>query len=234
MATSDSKRYRDYEGFYLQGQVRDGGLYRKHARNYARQFGALLAGSRERSILDVGCANGLLAGYLKGEGFAEVVGVDVNEALAAQAREHVDGEFVAGDALAFLQGGRRFDIIFLLNVVEHIERDGLVAFMEAVRGALKEGGFAVVRTPNMSHVMAAGHLADDLTHCTGLTEQSLRQLAEAAGFGRVERLNQWRMQNFKGKVKAVLSALLHRFLWWVRGGTRPRVVYRNLYAQLFK
>ena len=231
---SDNSVYRDYDRFYSRRNAGGSDRYSRSARNYARQFGPLLTGDRQRKVLDIGCADGMLVAFLKELGFAEVTGIDINAELIARARTQVDAEFIASDAATFLAQGRTFDLIFLLNVVEHIPRHQLVDFMTRVNAALRPGGFAVVRCPNMSHLMAPGHLADDLTHCTGLTEQSLQQLARSAGFTRVELLNQWRMQNPKGKLKALLSGLLHRYLWWLRGGTRPTVVYRNLYARLLK
>ena len=234
MTTNKKKRYQKYERFYLRGNKISAELLRKYHHDCNKKFGSLLTGDSQRSVLDIGCATGMLTGYLKNHGFAEVTGIDLNEKLIEQARENMDAEFIHGDALELLQSGRQFDIIFMLNVLEHIERDLLVEFITAVCQALKPGGFAVVRTPNMSHIMAAGHLADDLTHCTGLTEQSLDQLVHAAGFRNVSMLNQFRMQNFKGRFKAFYSWLLHKWLWWIRGGTKPRVIYRNLYAKLIK
>lgn len=234
MPPNHETRYQNYDEFYLQGKQVDSARLKKYHRDCEKKYGALLQGSLERSVLDVGCAAGLLTGYLKNKGFTEVAGIDFNEKLIAQARSQVDAEFHTGDALTFLQSSRRFDVIFLLNILEHLERDRLVDFMTTVQNALNPGGFAVVRTPNMNHLLAAGHLADDLTHCTGLTEQSLQQLARQAGFQEVIFLNQYRWQNFKGKTKALSSWLLHKWLWWLRGGTKPTVIYRNLYAQLIK
>jgi 2-polyprenyl-3-methyl-5-hydroxy-6-metoxy-1,4-benzoquinol methylase len=209
--------------------------YHKYERDYAKKYGPLLVGDRDRSILDVGCANGMLSAFLKNQGFAEVVGIDLNKELIEKARQNRNIEFVVGDAQEFLQkSGRKFDVIFIFNIVEHIERDRLVDFMTTINHALKPEGFVLVRTPNMSHIMAAGHLADDLTHCTGLTEQSLTQLAHVAGFSKIIMLNQFRMQNFKGKIKAVLNWFIHKWLLYLRGGTKPKVFYRNLYAKIVK
>ena len=227
--------YREYHKFYLARNPEDAGRFERHARDYQRKFGALVLGGGKTRVLDVGCASGMLAGWLVRAGVPEVIGIDLNPELVEMARQRVPGaQFHAGDAAEFLRGGRPFDIIFLQDVIEHIPREKIVGFMRALAQALTPGGFALVRTPNMNHLMAAGHLADDLTHCTGLTEQSLRQLAELAGFGRVLQLDQFAMQNFKGKLKVLLGGPMHHFLWWLRGGTRPRVIYRNLYAQLIK
>jgi len=223
-----------YERFYRQrnpwDETRRGRLWK----DYTRRFGPLLAGARDRRVLDLGCADGRLVAFLREQGFTHVTGVDRDAALIGRARRYSDAEFICADATDFLRTGRRFDIVFLLNLIEHFPRDQLVEFMTLLCRALEPGGFAVVRCPNMSHIMAAGHLADDLTHCTGLTEQSLGQLAQLAGFSRTVLLDQFRMQNAKGKLKALLSWPLHHYLWWLRGGTRPTVIYRNLYAQFIK
>ncbi len=225
--------YQDYDKFYQQRNPADSARLQRSFRAWRRQFGNVLAGGRDRSILDLGCGDGRFVAFLKQEGFNDVTGVDLTPGLIETARQQVPAEFHCGEAQEFLNTKKEhYDIIFLLNLIEHIERDKLVDFMSAVQRALKPGGFAVVRCPNMNCILAAGHLADDLTHRTGLTEQSLGQLAALAGFSRMELLNQWRMQTFKGKIKAVLSAYNHYYLWWLRGGTKPKVFYRNLYARL--
>lgn len=232
MPQQDESRWHKYEQFYLQGRSTAGGSRRRRPRNYAKRFAELLHGDCKRRILDIGCGDGMLVAYLKTLGFADVTGVDINEELLAHARENVDAEFVLADACEFLQSSQKFDIIFLLNVLEHVERDHVFDFLQRVRESLNPGGFAVVVTPNMNNITAAGNLADDITHCLGLNEQSLEQLARMTGFARVTMLNQFRMQNSSGKIKAVLSWILHKYLCWLRGGSKVKVFYRNLYAKL--
>lgn len=227
--------YQNYDRFYQQRNPIDAAKLQRSFHAWRRQFGPILEGNRKRAVLDVGCGDGRFAVFLLAEGFTNVTGVDLTPGLIETARQQVQAEFHCGDAQDFLcTREERYDIIFLLNLIEHIERDKLVDFMTAVQRALRPGGFAVVRCPNMNCLLAAGHLADDLTHRTGLTEQSLGQLTDLAGFSCLELLNQWRMQTFKGKIKAILSAYHHYYLWWLRGGAKPKVFYRNLYARLVK
>jgi len=235
MTTSRDKRYSQYDEFYLRGKKSDAIEFHRQIKNYSRKFDDLLDSYSSGSVLDVGCATGMFCAYLKTKGFDTVVGIDLNEALIKEARDHVDTEFIHGDAQEFMEkSGRLFDIIFLINVVEHIERDHVVNFMKAVHSSLKSDGFAVVRVPNMNNILSAGHLADDLTHFTGLTEQSLKQLSLSAGFREVIELNQFSMQNFKGKIKAMIGWGIHKFLFWLRSGSRPKIFYRNLYAKIVK
>lgn len=233
MSEKVDPRWQNYDRFYVHGSSMGARPRQNRARDYARRFAELLLGQdRRRSVLDVGCADGVLLAFFKSQGFSNLTGVDINEQLLARARRNVDAEFVAAEASEFLRSGRQFDIVFLLNVLEHIERDRVFDFMKQVRASIKPGGFAVVTTPNMSNVMAAGTLAYDITHSIGLTEHSLEQLARIVGFRDVTMLNQFRMQKFKGKIRAVLNWIIHKWLCWLRGGTKPRVFYRNLYAKL--
>ena len=234
MTSENKERCQQYHKFYLRDEKGQADRYRRQVRDYAKKFGALVAEAPRGSALDVGCANGMLAAFLKEQGFEQVVGVDLNAELIEQAKQNVEAEFHVADAGEFLQAGRQFDVIFLLNIVEHIERDRLIAFMTKVYQSLNAGGFAIVRTPNMNNILAAAHLADDLTHCTGLTEQSLRQLAQAAGFKTIKYLNQFRMQNVKGKFKTILNWPIHKYLFALRGGAKPTLFYRNLYVLLIK
>jgi len=234
MTSQTKDRYQEYHKFYLRDDKGQADRYRRQVRDYTKKFGALLTNAPRGSALDIGCATGMLAAFLKEQGFEQVVGVDLSAELIEQARQNVEAEFHVADAGEFLKRGWKYDVIFLLNIVEHIERDQLVEFMTAVYRSLNTGGFAIVRTPNMNNLLAAAHLADDLTHCTGLTEQSFRQLAQVAGFSKVHFLDQFRMQNFKGKVKAILNWPIHKYLFALRGGTKPTIYYRNLYVQMGK
>lgn len=233
MSSETDPRWQNYDRFYQHGKSMGASPRQRRVHDYARKFTRLLAGEdRRRSVLDIGCADGVLLAFLKSQGFTKVTGVDINEQLLARARREVDAEFIAHDACQFLQSSRRFDIIFLLNVLEHIERDHVFDFMKQIRTALHPGGFAVVVTPNMNNIMAAGNFANDITHCLPLNQHSLEQLARMAGFTDVTMLNQFRMQNPKGKAKAIFSWIIHKWLCWLRGGSKATVFYRNLYAKL--
>ena len=41
-----------------------------------------------------------------------------------------------------------FDLILMLHVLEHVTKDETIAFLQAVRGALKPHGKLVVEVPN--------------------------------------------------------------------------------------
>jgi len=224
---------RGYEDYYLTRHAPDLANYEKAARGYRRKLAVVLAEAPVSSCLDLGCGSGMLAYYLRRDVAEDVVGVDACGPLLEVARQRVEAEFVRADATEYLAAcGRRFSVVFLMNLLEHIPREQVAAFLSGVRKVIEPGGCAIVRAPNWNCLGGAGHFADDLTHCTPLTDASLRQAARQAGFTGVEFLNQFRMQSLSGKARAAANWCLHRAVFRLRGGRMPKVFHRNLYAKL--
>jgi len=227
--------YSDYDRFYLDSNDVAEEEYKKHCKGFNKKLSPLSSGRKNKKVLDLGCGCGFLAYFLKREGFKDVTCIDLNEKLIEIAKSRVDVEFIVADGIEYLkQHSLKYDIIFLWNVFEHISKKQMIDSLRVLHKSLSDNGFMVIRTPNMSNLMSQGHFCDDFTHRTGFTEQSIEQVARQAGFSRIEMLNQFRMQNLKGKLKSIISAMLHKFLLWLRGGTKCKVFYRNLYAVLYK
>ncbi|WP_197446545.1 methyltransferase domain-containing protein [Tautonia plasticadhaerens] len=95
-------------------------------------------------LLDVGAAGGVMAGAAAELGF-EVSALEVNPAFEESIRRF-GVELLRGDLLGFPFGGRRFEVVLLGDVIEHLPdpRRGL----EVVASLLEPGGLAWVSTPN--------------------------------------------------------------------------------------
>src|SRR5947209_1281305 len=74
-----------------------------------------------RRILDIGCASGALGAALKESQPAEVVGIELAEEYAADARGHLDS-VICGDVERVLADGDlgRFDCVVAADVLEHL------------------------------------------------------------------------------------------------------------------
>lgn len=99
-------------------------------------------------VLDIGCAAGLLSEPLARAG-AQVTGIDAAEKNIAVARMHAARDGVAvdyrvGDAATALGAHERFDLVALLEVVEHVE-DVRAVIAAAARHAAP-GGMLVAST----------------------------------------------------------------------------------------
>jgi 2-polyprenyl-6-hydroxyphenyl methylase/3-demethylubiquinone-9 3-methyltransferase len=102
------------------------------------------------AALDIGCGAGLMAEPLARMG-AMVTAIDAAPENIAAAQAHagaqglvIDYRCVAVEALA--AEGARFDLITVLEVIEHVEQRE--AFVAAVAALLKPGGLLVMSTPN--------------------------------------------------------------------------------------
>jgi len=231
----NNNEYTGYDQFYLRDKPTPISAYQKRCKGFGKKLSQLLAVPRDRKILDLGCGVGFLVFFLKRQGFDNVTGIDKNENLISIAKSKVNAEFIVDDGITYLEKQKtQYDIIFLWNVLEHIPKENVMKSLRVLHKSLSDDGFMVARTPNMTNIMAQGHFCDDFTHNTAFTEQSIAQVAKLAGFSNVEMLNQFKFQNFKGRIKAVINWFLHKTLLWLRGGTECRVFYRNLYVVLRK
>jgi 2-polyprenyl-6-hydroxyphenyl methylase/3-demethylubiquinone-9 3-methyltransferase len=99
-------------------------------------------------VLDIGCAAGLLSEPLA-RGGAQVTGIDAAEKNIAVARAHAAREGVAvdyrvGEATRAIGADERFDLVALLEVVEHV--DDVPAVVAAAARHVAPGGLLVAST----------------------------------------------------------------------------------------
>ncbi|MFC1967373.1 class I SAM-dependent methyltransferase [Chloroflexota bacterium] len=101
--------------------IAENGLHPKHRlMNYHAFFADNIAAGD--SVLDIGCGNGFLTSDIAGKAGA-VTAVDMSQANIDFARRNFNRdniEYICGDATC-LEMGRKFDVITLSNVLEHIE-----------------------------------------------------------------------------------------------------------------
>lgn len=100
-------------------------------------------------ILDVACGAGLVALPLAEAGF-RVTGIDLAEGAIAEATrrtpEAADATFRVGDAYALDAEEGSYDVVLLLDMLEHVERPG-DAIAEAAR-VVRPGGVVLFHTFN--------------------------------------------------------------------------------------
>ena len=106
---------------------------------------------RSGEILDIGCGFGLFSLYFAAtEKERRIVGVDSNARRIEYARQSArrlgldNVEYHAGDALEW-EGGRRFDAVYLLDLVHHLPRAEVPDFLERIRGLIRPGGVLLIK-----------------------------------------------------------------------------------------
>lgn len=122
-------------------------------KEHARPEVLALVPASARSVLDVGCGEGVFGASLEARG-ARVTGIELDERAAAAAARRLTHVLslpaeAAVDALA-----SRPEVIVLADVLEHLADP--VAVLRALRAALAPGGLVVFSVPNATHASVLG------------------------------------------------------------------------------
>ena len=137
-------------------------------------------------VLDVGCGRGEFLELLRANGVS-ARGIDLNEEMAAVCRTR-GLDATAGDALSYLlaQPDGSLGGLFAAQVVEHLEPDYLMRFLEAAYHKLRPGSKIVLETINAAcwYAFFSSYIRD-VTHVRPLHPDTLRYLVSASGFQKV-------------------------------------------------
>ena len=161
----------------------EGGLHPKHRlMNYHKFFVDNV--EFQDVVLDIGCGNGALT-FDIAQKAAEVVGIDLNRKNIEFAEEKFSApniKYIIGDALKNLPD-RKFDVIILSNVLEHIE--DRVGFLKKVKG---KGSKILIRVPMINRDWITLYKKElglewrlDKGHFTEYTLESFEKELEKAG-----------------------------------------------------
>jgi O-antigen chain-terminating methyltransferase len=138
-------------------------------------------------VLDVGCGRGEFLDLLRTRGIS-ARGVDTNDEMAAVCREH-GLEASVGDGLSYLVSLPDESIggLFAAQVVEHLEPDYLIQFLEAAFHKLRPGSKIVLETINPACWFAFfSSYIRDVTHVRPLHPDTLQYFLRASGFQNVD------------------------------------------------
>jgi SAM-dependent methyltransferase len=148
--------------------------------------------------------------FFKSRGYINLDGVDLSAEQVRIAQAVVPG-VVEGDGIAFLTARpATYDLITALDVIEHLTKSEVFAFLDACRCALRPGGRLILQTPNGDSPLIGSIRYGDFTHETCFNPHSLGWLLGLCGFSGVEaRECGPRPTGVKSTVRVLLWNLLH-------------------------
>lgn len=191
--TPDVKwRTRLYDAYVSTGQAAsavssNSGLSIKNYPYFQRRVRPLLPTQPDSRMADLGCGHGALLYCLKQWGYRNVWGVDRSAEQVALAHSLGVAEVREGDLLQSLRTcAEPMDVIFLMDVIEHLPRGAIFTLLATVRAALADGGLLLLHTPNASGIFGMAVRYGDLTHEMAFTVRSVEQLLHAVGFEEIE------------------------------------------------
>lgn len=142
---------------------------------------------KDISIADLACGHGALIYCLQQFGFQNVKGVDISP---EQIKWAYDLGIKCANCLemgTFLKEQKEaFDVVFLMDILEHLEKGELLDLLDQVYASLRNDGIIIIHVPNAEGLFGMRIRYGDLTHENCFTSRSIEQALSACGFHRVE------------------------------------------------
>ena len=137
-------------------------------------IGRLARSSRVGRVLDIGCGDGLFFGALAR--FGEVDGLEPDEALLGDPRWR--SRIAIGRLGEGFRPGRTYDLVLMLDVLEHIEDDR--AALESAYALTRPGGVLLLTVPALSWLWSRHDEAN--AHHRRYRPSGLREVLDGSGF----------------------------------------------------
>ncbi|MEO7773738.1 MAG: class I SAM-dependent methyltransferase [Steroidobacteraceae bacterium] len=142
-----------------------------------------LPADRNVRILVVSCGPGYLVQALADAGYKNVIGIDSDPAKVAYAlRRNLPCE--SANAFAYLESrSAQYDVIIPEQELNHLTIAETIEFLRLCYTALKPGGEVIVYAMNGANpLVGSENLSHNIDHFYNLTDYSLGQLLQIAGF----------------------------------------------------
>jgi 2-polyprenyl-3-methyl-5-hydroxy-6-metoxy-1,4-benzoquinol methylase len=179
---------------------------------------------RDKRIVDFGCGAGFLFEHVArrlGPSHTRYIGVDFSEAAIDTLRKRLEGAPGFVDALHARvlpvdMPSSQADVVFCVEVVEHLDDDQLTDALREVSRLLVRSGVVVVTTPNQEDLTdntvvcpECGCVFHRWQHVRSWSASSLTRRMEAAGFI-TSRVAETRLASWSGRMLYRLRAFVRR------------------------
>jgi 2-polyprenyl-3-methyl-5-hydroxy-6-metoxy-1,4-benzoquinol methylase len=149
-------------------------------------FRGWLPKQNDAMIADLACGDGNLLYFFKRRGYTHTSGVDISPEQVQIAKQ-VNPGVVEADVIDFLETRpETFDLITGLDIIEHLQKDEILRFLDGCLTALKPGGRLILQTPNAESPWGNSIRYGDFTHEVCFSPDSLKSLMRLCGFHSIE------------------------------------------------
>jgi SAM-dependent methyltransferase len=161
----------------------------RNANRWGRAYDYYLRGflpqNKHAAIADLACGAGRLLHFFKERGYENLAGTDISPEQVAIARQVV-ANVAHDDVCEYLAGHpSAFDLITGLDIIEHLDKNEVLRFLDGCCGSLKPGGRLILQTPNANSAMACCVRYADFTHEVCFTPDLLMRLMTMHGFRQI-------------------------------------------------
>jgi len=169
-------------------------------------------------VLEIGFGNGAFLDFSKTVGW-NISGVELIPNLVDIALQK---GFKAFRSIHDIPNQNKFDLIVAFDVLEHIETDQILNFLEKIRNLLHPSGVLIIRVPNGSSPLGLSNQHGDTTHQSVITESKVDYWANCINLevnykgGDVYLINNGKFFKVPIRVlKRTLQLLIERVVRWI-------------------
>ena len=195
--------------------------------------------NKNTRILDLGCGPGTSMFYLGRNGYNNTLGVDVSLDSVNSAKTLGINNILKLDIFAFIKSqDKNYDVILLIDVLEHFNKDDINLLLEKCKSRLSPGGRIIIHTPNAQGLLGHRIFYGDLSHKTFFTPETLSNILSHSGFSNIKCLED------RPIVHSLISAFryviwriaveIFRFLSWIIAAKKPDIVSDNFFVIAYK
>lgn len=163
---------------------------RKHRKQwFFHNYKHLLPTDHSVRILEIGPGYGeLLELLIQDCHYTNVRAIDMSHEVVSLCNQIAPNSTIGvADTTNFLeQNIEKYDLIFMLQVLEHVHKSNIIPLLEAIYQALSPGGKLIIEVPNMANPITGTYIRyADFTHEVGFTDVSMRYVLQCAGFSQI-------------------------------------------------
>lgn len=189
------------------------------------------------NILEIGFGNGSFLKFGKKYN-CKIAGIEIIPELVTRAK---DNGYEAYTDLDEISVERKFDLIVMFDVLEHIQQNEIVEFLIKINNLLNDGGVLLLRTPNGSSPFGLTNQHGDITHCTVVTPPKLDFWAQNTGFnldlvgGDPYIINEGKVSKVPSRfIRRMVYLFVERLARWIFSPQSKGFLSSNLFAVLRK
>lgn len=201
-------------------------------RTWLRFVDAYLPTNRDADVLDIGCGAGEMLHAARLRGYRNVLGIDGSPQQVAEAQRRGLAVTLANvaDYIPLLSSAS-LDAVVAYDLVEHFTRDEMLTLAGQIRRVLRPDGRWIIHTVNADSPFFGAIRYGDVTHEIAYSSQSISQMLRAAGFGRIECVEDRPLRKgITGWARALLWPLVSlplRLVWAVETGCFRSILTRS-------
>ena len=161
----------EHTGERMIPEISDASIFWEHIYRYRFAIPFI----QKKDVLDVACGEGYGSAGLKAGGAGSVIGVDIDPETCRHALEKYQSygiEIRQGNSSSLPLADQTVDVVVSFETIEHVENPN--QFLRECFRVLRNGGTAIISTPNVDVFNPGRDPAHNIYHCSEMTLTEFR------------------------------------------------------------